>query len=97
LHLIQCSLNPLRKSEGGVDFVAGDVVQVMEGTDLAEFMPDVVGFVGYVVAVEYFDEGHSPAVIVKLIGWEDVIFFAGEELALMSKSLYDVEQVATEV
>ncbi len=78
-------------------FAPGNVVKVVEGTDIADFMPDVIGYVGYVVAVEIFDEGHPPAVIVKLIGWEDVIFFSDNELELIPKSVPTSEQVTVEV
>ena len=72
-------------------FSPGDVVRVNEGTDVTDFLPDVVGYVGYVVAVEQFDVDQPTAIIVKLIGWEDVIFFAPNEVELIPKIFSHIE------
>ncbi len=66
----------------------GDVVRVREDCELLTLMPELKGQIGVVVSredPELFEDWMPGAVLVKLMGWEDVIFFADDELEVMPK------------
>tara|TARA_Y100000034_G_scaffold92959_1_gene112412 strand:+ start:706 stop:930 length:225 start_codon:yes stop_codon:yes gene_type:complete len=69
--------------------VPGDVVKVRDDCELLTIMPELRGQIGVVVAREKLDDEETwmpGAVIVKLMEWEDVVFFSDDELEIFPKA-----------